>query len=187
MDNLVGVHDLFDEVSGFLIVHGPDLLDTLVISNFKFFKAFLEFDELVGEQLVLLSVVHVPVFGLSLLNFELDDLLTELLRVLVQLRLETLHLLGEDQLPLGKDVIVKTELLLVQLVNGFHVLHALLKNLHFSFQLDLLFRLLVGVLTHHIFKLLGILLLLLLPLIQVVGLDLLVLLKQLLDLKFIAI
>ena len=182
MDDLVGMHDLFDEVSGLLVVHRPDLLDALVIGDFKLFKALLEFNELIGEQLVLLGVVHVSIFGFSLLYLELDNFLTELLRVLVQFRLETLHLLSEDQLPLGQDVVIKAKLLLVQFIYGFHILHALLKNLHFCLKLDLLLGLLIGVLAHHIFKLFGILRLFLLPLVQVVGLDLLVLLKQLLDL-----
>ena len=151
VDNLVRVHDLLDEVSRLLIVHGPDLLDALVIGDFKLFKAFLKFNELIGEQLVLLGVVHVSIFGFSLLNLELDDFFTKTLRVLVQLRFETLHLLSEDQLSLGQYVVVKAELLLVQFIHSFHILHALLKNLHFRLEFDLLFGLLISVLAHHIF------------------------------------
>ena len=102
------MHDLFDKVSGLLIVHRPNLLDALVIGDFKLFKALLELDEFISEQLVLLSVVHVSVLGLSLLNLELDDLFTKLLRVLVQLRLETLHLLCEDKLALSEHIVIET-------------------------------------------------------------------------------
>ena len=151
MNDLVGMHNLFDKVSGLLIVHRPDLLDALVIGDFKLFKALLEFNELIGEQLVLLSVVHVSIFGLCLLYLELNDFFTKTLRVLVQLRFETLHLFSEDQLSLGQYVVVKAELLLVQFIYSFHVLHALLKNLHFRLELDLLFGLLISVLAHHIF------------------------------------
>ena len=56
MDDLVRVHDLLDEVAGFLIVHGPNLLNPLVIGNFKLFKALLELDELISEQFVFLGV-----------------------------------------------------------------------------------------------------------------------------------
>ena len=108
VDDLVRMHDLLDEVSRLLIVHGPDLLDALVIGDFKLFKALLKLDKLIGEQLVLLSVVHVSVLGLSLLNLELDDLLSKLLRVLVQLRLESLHLLCEDKLALSEHIVIET-------------------------------------------------------------------------------
>ena len=56
MDDLVRVHDLLDEIAGFLIVHGPNLLNPLVIGNFKLFKALLELDELISEQFVFLGV-----------------------------------------------------------------------------------------------------------------------------------
>ena len=108
VNDLVSVHDLLDKITRLLIVHRPDLLDLLVVSLFELLKALLKLDELIGEQLVLLSVVHVSVLGLSLLNLELDDLFTKLLRVLVQLRLETLHLLCEDKLALSEHIVIET-------------------------------------------------------------------------------
>ena len=90
-------------------------------------------------------------------------------------------------LSLVEHVIVEVELFLIQLVDGFHVLHALFQNLHLGLELDLLFGLLVGVLTHHIFELLRILRFLLLPLVQVAGLDSLVLLEEIFDFFFVAV
>ena len=187
MDDLVGVHDLLDEVASLLIVHGPDLLNTLVVSNFKLFKALLELDKLVCKQFVFLGVVRVHGFGFKLLILELRDLLAKLLGILAQLGLQALLLFCKDCLPLVEHVVVEVELLLVELVDGFHVLHALLQDLHLGLELDLLLGLLVGVLTHHIFELLRILRFLLLPLVQVAGLDSLVLLEEIFDFLFVAV
>ena len=70
MDDLVGVHNFLDEVARLLIVHGPDLLNTLVIGNFKLFEALLKLDELVREQFVVLGVRRIQVFGFELLVLE---------------------------------------------------------------------------------------------------------------------
>ena len=54
VDNLVSVHELLNEVTGLSIVHGPDLLNTLIISLFESFETFLELDELISEDLIFL-------------------------------------------------------------------------------------------------------------------------------------
>ena len=54
VDNLVSVHELLNEVTGLGIVHGPDLLNTLIISLFEPFETFLELDELISEDLIFL-------------------------------------------------------------------------------------------------------------------------------------
>ena len=187
MNDLIGVHDFLDEIAGLLIVHGPNLLNTLVISNFKLFEALLKLDELVGEQFVVLGVSCIQVLGFKLLVLELSDCLAKRLGVFAQLGLETLLLLREHLLSLVEHVIVEVKLLLVELVDSLHVLHALLQNLHLSLKLDLLLGLLVRILTHHILKLLRILCFFLLSLIQVTGLDSLVLIEELLDLRFVAV
>ena len=64
MDDLISVHDLLNKVTSLLIVHRPDLLDALVVSVLKSFKALLQFDKLVGEELVFLGILLV--FGPSL-------------------------------------------------------------------------------------------------------------------------
>ena len=73
MDNLVGVHDLLDEITRLLIIHRPDFLNALVISFLELFEAFLQLDELVGEELVLLRVGRVEALSLRLLLLEQLD------------------------------------------------------------------------------------------------------------------
>ena len=73
MDNLVGVHDLLDEITCLLIIHRPDFLNALVISFLELLEAFLQLDELVGEELVLLRVGRVEALSLRLLLLEQLD------------------------------------------------------------------------------------------------------------------
>ena len=186
MNDLVGVHDFLDKVTGLLIVHGPNLLNTLVISNFKLFEALLELDELVCEQFVVLGVSRIQVFGFELLVLELGDGLAKRLSVLAQLGLEALLLFREHLLALVEHIVVEVELLLVELVDGLHVFHALFQNLHLSLELDLLLGLLVGILTHDIFQLLGVKSFLFLALLQEVGLDHLVLVEEIFDFFLVA-
>ena len=187
MNDLVSVHNFLYEVTGLLIVHGPNLLNTLVISNFKLFEALLELDELVCEQFIVLGVRRIQVFGFELLVLELGDGLAKRLGVLAQLGLEALLLLREHLLALVEHIVVEVELLLVELVDSLHVLHALLQDLHLSLELDLLLGLLVRILTHNILQLLCILRFFLLSLIQVAGLNSLVLLEEVFDLLFVAV
>lgn len=80
---------------------------------------------------------------------------------------------------------VKLEFLFVELVDGLHVLHALLKNLHFFLKLDLLLSLVVCVVVSDILELLLVLLLDILAMVLMLFLIFLLLLEQLIDLVFI--
>ena len=90
-------------------------------------------------------------------------------------------------LALIEHIIVEVELLLVELVNGLHVLHALLEDLHLGLELDLLLSLLVGVLTHNKLEISSILSLLLLSLRQVVRLNGAVVFEEVLDFVFVSV
>lgn len=59
MDDFVGVHDLLDDVTSFLVVHRPDLLNALLVGFFELLEAFLKLDELFSEELVALSVLRI--------------------------------------------------------------------------------------------------------------------------------
>ena len=59
-----------------------------------------------------------------------------------------------------KNIIVEAKLLLIELVDSLHVLHALLEDLHLSLKSDLLLALVVGILAHDFLELLSILVLL---------------------------
>lgn len=186
VDDFVSVHDLLNQIACLLVVHGPDLLDALVIGLFKSLEALLQLDELVCEQLVVLRVGRVQILRIRLLHFEELKLVAEALTVFGKLGLQAFLLLLEDLLALEEDVVVEAQLLLVQLVNGLHVLHALLEDLHFSLQLDFLLGLLVRVLAHHVLQVSRILLLLFLPLRQVALLCRLVFDKELFDFLLVA-
>ena len=187
MDDLVSVHDLLNQCTSLPIVHRPDFLDTLVIGLLELLKALLQLDELVCEELVLLRVLDVQVVSISLLNVKELTLLGQFLPVALLLELEALLLLVEDCLALVQHIEVETKLLLVELVHGLHVLHALLEDLHLGLELDLLLSLFVGVLTHHKLEISGVLGLLLLPLRQVVGLDGAVVFEEVLDFVLVSV
>jgi len=107
--------------------------------------------------------------------------------VLLKLRFESLLLLKVHLLTLVKHIVIKAELLLVELVYSFHVLHAFLEDLHLRLQLNLLLSLFIGILTHDFLQLLRILLLLFLALLQKAGFDDLVLVEELLDFLSVAV
>ena len=180
------MHDLLDQVTSFLIVHRPDLLDTLVVSFLELFKALLELDKFSSELLVFLGVQSVLVLGLGLLNSKLKLLLTKYIAISLEPSPESLSLSLEDCLTFAKHLIIEFKLLFIELVDSFHVFHALFENLHLCLQLDLLLSLLVSILAHDLFELLGIALFLLLTFGQVVVLNLLVLVKEIFNLFLIA-
>ena len=82
---------------------------------------------------------------------------------------------------------VELKLLLVESVNGLHVLHAFLEDLHFLLELDLLLGLIIGILASQIFELLGVVLFVLCALLLEVFLELSVIFEQVLDLIFIGL
>ena len=187
VNDLVSVHDLLDKITRLLIVHRPDLLDLLVVSLFELLKALLKLDELVCEQLVVLCEGGVEILGICHLDIELNLIISETIFVLIQFQLQALLLLVKDCLALIENLVVEAELLLVELVDGLHVFHALLKNLHLSLKLDLLLGLLVGILAHDLLELSRIVCLLSLTLLLVFCLNLLVLLEKVFDFSLIAL
>ena len=186
MDDFVSMHELLNEVTGLGIVHGPDLLDTLVISLFESLETFLQLDELISEDLIFLGELCVQSSGFCDLHLESFKFITIAHRVLIESSFETLSLFSKDCLTLAQDLEVENKLLIIESVDGLHVFHALLKDLHLGLKLDLLFGLLVSILTHHILQLLGVKSLLFLALLQEVGLDHLVLVEESFDFFLVA-
>ena len=187
VDDLVGVHELLNEVTGLGIVHSPDLLDTLIISLFEPFETFLELDELISEDLIFLGEFCVQILGFSDLHLESLKFLTIIHRIPIKSCFETLFLFSEDRLTLVEHLKVEQELLIIKSVDSLHVFHALLKDLHLSLELDLLFGLLVSILAHDIFQLLSVKSFLFLALLQKVGLDHLVLIEEIFNFSFVAV
>ena len=168
------MHELLNKITGLGIVHSPNLLNTLVISLFEPLETFLKLNKLISKVLIFLGEESVQSLGFSDLHFKCLQFFTIIGRVFLESSSETLSLFSEDQLTLLEDLVVEKKLLIVQSVDGLHIFHALLKDLHFSFKLDLLLGLLVGILTHHILQLLGVESFLFLALLQKVGLNRLV-------------
>ncbi len=107
--------------------------------------------------------------------------------VFAQFSLEALLLPIKHRLALEKHMVVEIQFFLIQLVDSLHVFHALLEDLHLGLQLDLLLCLLVRILAHHIFQVTSVFFLELLAFLQVVGLDLLMVIEQLVNLRLVAI
>ena len=181
------MHEFLNEVTGLGIVHSPDLLDTLVIGLFESLETFLQLDELISEDLIFLGQLRVQTLGFCDLHLESLKFITIAHRVLIKSSFETLSLFSKDCLTLTEHLEVENQLLIIESVDGLHVFHALLKDLHLGLKLDLLLGLLVRILTHHILKLLRILRFFLLSLVQVAGLNSLVLLEEVFDLLFVAV
>ena len=59
MNNFICIHDLVDESSNFVLVHFPDVIDSLLVRLLKSSELFLQLLELFSESLVLLGQLHV--------------------------------------------------------------------------------------------------------------------------------
>ena len=81
---------------------------------------------------------------------------------------------------------IEVQLLVIELINGDHVLHALFEDLHLSFKFNLLLSLLVSICAHRVLEVLRVGLLLALALDQELLLGVLVVLEKFLDLLSVA-
>ena len=187
MDDFVSMHDFFDEITSFLIVHGPNLFNTLVVGLLKSLETLLQLDILASENLVVFCVSSVFVLGFCKLHLKKPFLISQPLIIASELGLEAFFLLVENLLALKKHIVVETQFFLIELVHSFHILHTLFKNLHLSFQFDLLLSLLVGILTHNVLKITSIIGLELLALFQIECLNLFMVIKKLVNFSFISV
>lgn len=187
MDDLIAVHDLLDEILRLRLIHVPYLLDAHFIGLHEVLKLSLEIGELLSKLFVLNSEIAVSL--LSLLLFGEKLLLYLALNFFELALLFSLRLNGclIDLDLLLEDAVVESKLLLVELVDSLHVLHAFLQDLHLLLQLDLLLRLIVSVQVSDFFQLLGVGLFSLGAMLGVFFFDLFLLLEELLDLRFILV
>ena len=181
MDDFVGMHEFLNKVASLGIVHSPDLLNTLVISLLEPLETFLQLDELISEDLIFLGQLCVQILSFSDLHLESLKFVTIAHRVLIESSFKTFPLFGENCLTLAQHLVVENELLIVEPIDGLHILHTLLKDLHLGLKLDLLLGLLVRILAHHIFQLLGVESFFFLALLEEVGFDHLVLIEECFD------
>ena len=187
MDDLVAVHDLFDELFCLGVIHVPDLLDAVFICLHEVFKLGLKISELFGQLFVLDRQILVGLLRLLLLCVvTFDDLPLDLLVPTLFLFLILKRRFVDTDLLL-QHPIVEVQLLFVELIDGLHVLHTLLKNLHLLLQLDFLLRLIVGVLVAEFFELLCVLFLHLGPSVGLGFLGVFVLLEEIVDLLLVGL
>jgi hypothetical protein len=126
MDDTVAILNLLAESHDFILVHGPNLIESVLVTFLKALILLLEQEILLCESFV--------VFGHSLVVF------LELCRLGLKLNLHgrlnflelTLFLFERlkhalvDLFSISENFMVEIKLLLIQSVHGFHVLHALL-------------------------------------------------------------
>ena len=65
MDDFIGMHNLLDQVSGFLVIHRPDLLDPVVVRFLKSLVLLLQVLEPCSELLVLVGQLNVLLLELG--------------------------------------------------------------------------------------------------------------------------
>jgi hypothetical protein len=179
MNDSVTVLNLLTESHGLILVHGPNLIESVFITLLKSFKLLLKKQEFFGELLILLCSISILLAIPLILRIKSNFNGCKYFLELSLLSLETLDLDAVYLFSFVQDSVIEFEFFLVQSVYSFHVFHAFLENLHFLLELDFLFSLIVGVLGSELFELFSVFVLLLLSLPHVVVLELLMLLEQL--------
>lgn len=156
MDDFITVHDLLNQLLGFLLVHAPHFLNTCFISFLEAFELVLEILEDVGVILVVSGHPNINLLVLCLLLQELSFLISYSLHNFAFALFEVIRRGLVDLLPLSEHCEIESKLLVVQLEDGLHVLHALFEGLHLLFKLNFLVSLIVGVLASELFQFLSI-------------------------------
>jgi len=185
VDDAVGLDDLVDEGADLVLVHGPDLVEPVLVGLLKALELVLQLLELLRELLVVVRQLDVLTLVVLALTIELLLHCPKNVLVTALLGLEGVDGVVVDLFALLEDLVVELELLLVEAVDGLHVFHALLEDLHLLLKLDLLLGLVVRVLRTQVLQLLRVVLLVVRSLVLEVLLQRAVLLEELLDLLLI--
>lgn len=153
MNHSIAILDLLADGHDLVLVHGPDLIESSLVTLLKSLKLLLKHQEVVGELLVSLcvSLVLNLILGLQVLR-SLDNLPVGLI-LLPLLLLKLLDLLLVDLLSLTENVVIELQLTLIQAEHSLHVLHALLQDLHLFLEFDFLIGLIVGMSCLEVFEL----------------------------------
>lgn len=187
MNNSVCLDNLVDECTHFMLIHGPNFVEPVLITLLEALKLILKFLELLGELLVIVSKFNVVSLEVLALAIELLFDCTQYILISSLLCLQRIDCHTVDLFTFLEYLIVEFEFFLIQSIHGLHVLHASLKYLHFLLQFYLLFGLIIGVLGPEVFELFGVVLLVLGPPLLVLFLGLPVVLEQLPDLVLVAL
>lgn len=157
MDHLIAVLDLLAESTDLILVHRPNLIESVLVTFLESFVFLLKEQEVFGELFVVLGHLLVVVSEGLMLGLELALDSSEHILVLSFPLFEVVKSLLVDLFSFLEDSVIELELLFVESVNSLHILHALLKYLHFFLKLNLLFSLVVGVLSLQFFKFVSVL------------------------------
>lgn len=158
MDDSVSLDDLVDQLPHFVLVHRPNLIESVLIRLFETLELVLQLLELLSELLVVLSQLDVLLLIVLALSLKLVLDSSEDVSVPSVLVLQTTDCVGVNLFSLLQDFVVELKLFLVESVDSLHIFHALLENLHFLFKLDLLLCLVISVLGSKVFELLSVVL-----------------------------
>ena len=129
-----------------MLIHGPDLVKAVLVTLLESLEFVLQLLKLFGEFLIIVSELDVLALKVFRLSLELLLNCTQYVLIASLFGLEGGNCVAVDLFSFLKYLMVELKLLLVESIYGFHVLHALLENLHFLLELDFLFGLVVGVL-----------------------------------------
>ena len=185
MNHLITVLDLLAQSADLILVHRPDLVESIFIAFLKSLVLLLEEQEILGELFVVLGHTLVVVCEALVLRLEFCSHSPENFFVLSFPLLEVLKGLFVDLFSLLEHSVVELKLLLIKSVHSFHVFHALLKNLHFLLKLDLLLSLVISILGLEFLELISVLLIVLRPPMHTLLFQFLVLSEKLPDLLLI--
>jgi len=185
MNHFVTVLDLLAKSAYLILIHRPDLVESIFVTLLKSFILLLEEQEILRELFVVFCHNLVVLSEALVLRFEFSSDGSQHLLIFSLPLFKVVKGLLIDLFSFLKDSIVELKFLLIQSVNRFHVFHALLKNLHFFLKLDFLLGLIVGVLSFKFLKLISIFLIVLRSSVHAFFFEPLVLSKELPDLLFV--
>lgn len=187
MNNAIGLYNLVDESTNFVLIHRPNFIEAILITLFKSLEFVLKLLELLGELLVVISKLDVLSLVLLALSLKLFLDSSEYVLVSSFLGLETSDGIVVDLFSLLENLQVELKFLLIESVDTLHIFHALFKDLHFLLELDLLLSLIIGILGSKLFELLRVRLFIFRTLVLEMLFQFLVLLKEVLDLVLISL
>lgn len=168
-----------------MFIHCPDFVETIFIALFKPLKFILKFLELLCELLIVIGQLDVISLEILLLSLKLFFNCSQNVLATSIFSFKRSNCIAVDLFSLFENLVVELQLFLIETINCLHILHALFENLHFFLKLDFLLGLIIGVFRSQVFKLLGIVFLILCSFMLEVFFELSVLLKESADLILI--
>ena len=143
MNDSITILNLLTNSHYFVLVHWPNFIKSILVTFFKTLKLFLEHKIIICEFFISFGLFLVIRFVLHLQVFRSFNYLPQSILSFSFALLKFLYFLGINLLSLSKDIVIKLKFLWIQLENSLHILHTLLKDLHFLLELNLLISLVI--------------------------------------------